>query len=95
VHLELHLEGFVTRGMFECMSSFPSDHAPLFAALCNGVCMMNQTAGVPIGLYCFLVVFLLRIIFSLHWPSHILVGPCVDVSLALTAFGALTQLMSR
>ena len=85
--LELHLDGFVRRGMFEGMISFPSDHAVLFAALCTGNILMNRTAGALIGLYCVHVVLLPRIIFGLHRPSDILVGICVGAFLALATFG--------
>ena len=85
--LELHLDGFVRRGMFEGMISFPSDHAVLFAALCTGNILMNRTAGALIGPYGFLVVLLPRIIFGLHRPSDILVGICVGAFLALATFG--------
>jgi undecaprenyl-diphosphatase len=92
--LELTIDGFVRQGMLEGMSSLPSDHAVLFAALCTGIFFVNRATGILIGCYCFLVVLLPRIIFGLHWPSDIAAGIFVGAALVVVTFGWLRQKFS-
>lgn len=72
--LELNIDGFLRPGTLEGMSSLPSDHAVLFAALCTGIFFMNRAIGILNGCYSFAVVLVPRIIFGLHWTNDIAAG---------------------
>ncbi len=72
----------VRTGLLEELSSFPSDHAILFAALSTGLFLISKRVGVATFLYSGIFVLLPRIYLGLHYPSDILVGILVGVVIA-------------
>lgn len=62
------------------MSSFPSDHAALFFALAGGVYLVSKKLGLFTLLYAFVIICLPRIFLGLHYPSDILGGAIVGIS---------------
>jgi undecaprenyl-diphosphatase len=67
----------------EGWSSFPSDHAVLFFALCTGISFVSKKAGVFAFAYTALFIALPKIYLGLHYPSDIIVGAIVGVTIAL------------
>lgn len=62
------------------MSSFPSDHAALFFALATGVYFVSKKMGLATLLYTLVVICLPRVFLGLHYPSDILGGAVVGIS---------------
>ena len=79
----------------EGWSSMPSDHASLFFGLAMGFFLMNRVAGVIAFILAVFVVSLPRIYFALHWPTDILVGALVGITMALVVLKPLTYLVDR
>lgn len=69
-------------------SSFPSDHAALFAALAMTLFLVSRGAGLVALLYSLLVVDFPRVYLGLHYPSYILGGLIVGFAVALIATAA-------
>ncbi len=63
-------------------SSFPSDHAILFAAISTGIFLTSRTLGLIAGAYCAVFIALPRVYLGLHYASDILVGIAIGVSCA-------------
>ncbi|SFB02036.1 undecaprenyl-diphosphatase [Poseidonocella pacifica] len=89
------LEGPVPRGSLDGWSSLPSDHAVMFAALCLCIFMMHRGVGIVIGIYCFLVVLMPRIVYGLHWPSDILAGILFGMGAAALLLLPIARLLER
>jgi undecaprenyl-diphosphatase len=68
--------------MLDGWSSMPSDHAVLFFALAAAFWQIQRWAGLLMLLHALLAVAFVRVYFSLHWPSDILVGAAVGVGIA-------------
>lgn len=66
-------------------SSFPSDHAALFAALAMGLYFRSKRAGVAVFAYVVAVTFFPRIYMGYHWPSDILAGFVLGILVAYVA----------
>ena len=66
-------------------SSFPSDHAALFSALAMGLYFRSKRAGVAVFAYVVAVTFFPRIYMGYHWPSDILAGFVLGISVAYVA----------
>ena len=63
-------------------SSFPSDHAVLFVTLCIGLLMASRPLGSIALAYTSIVILLPRIFLGLHWPTDILAGMAIGITLA-------------
>lgn len=69
-------------------SSFPSDHAALFAALAMTLFLVSRGAGLLALLYSLLLIDLPRVYLGLHSPSDILGGIVVGFGIAWIATAA-------
>lgn len=69
--------------ILEGWSSFPSDHAVLFMALSTGFFFVSQRAGLLATLYSTLFILLPRIYLGLHYPSDIIFGALMGITIAL------------
>jgi membrane-associated phospholipid phosphatase len=66
-------------------SSFPSDHAALFAALAMTLFLVSRYAGLLALLYSLLLIDFPRVYLGLHYPSDILGGLIVGFAIAWIA----------
>jgi len=66
-------------------SSFPSDHAVLFAALAAGVFFASRRLGVLALGYVALCIVGPRVYLGWHWPSDVLVGVLLGIAFAAGA----------
>lgn len=64
-------------------SSFPSDHAVLFFTLSAGLLFVSRRAGVLAILYSTLIIAFPRVYLGLHYPSDIIAGAILGITLAL------------
>ena len=64
-------------------SSFPSDHAVLFFALATGIFLISKKGGILAYLYVFFMICLPRVYLGLHYPTDILAGAVIGVTITL------------
>ena len=64
-------------------SSFPSDHAALFYALATGIMCASRKLGVFCLVYTTVIIALPRIYLGLHYPTDILAGALLGITLTL------------
>jgi undecaprenyl-diphosphatase len=69
--------------VFVNWSSFPSDHAILFAALATGFCFISARVGVVVFLYYLLVGAFPLMFLGYHYPTDIIAGSMIGVLIAL------------
>ena len=62
-------------------SAFPSDHAVLFFALAAGLCIVHRRLGIVALVYVSLLIALPRVYLGLHYPTDILAGALLGVTL--------------
>jgi undecaprenyl-diphosphatase len=74
-----------TLGLLEKWSSFPSDHAVLFFTISAGLLFIQRSIGVFALFYSVLFVAFPRVYFGLHYPSDIIAGAIIGVTIALIA----------
>lgn len=69
-------------------SSFPSDHAVLFAGLAAAIFKADRSIGWLAALWSVVVIFLPRVALGLHYPSDIVVGAAIGVAIMLGVHAA-------
>ncbi|HEX7909188.1 MAG TPA: phosphatase PAP2 family protein [Paraburkholderia sp.] len=60
-------------------SSFPSDHAMIWAAVAMGILLVSRWMGVLALLQCILLICFPRVYLGLHYPSDVLAGVILGV----------------
>ncbi len=93
--LDLQLPVTITRDVLDGWSSFPSDHAVLYAALATGFWIVNRWAGLFVTLHALLVIGFARVYLSLHYPSDILGGVVIGVAVAVGLMWPVASLVRR
>ncbi len=78
LHFQLPLG--VDPSMLITWSSFPSDHAGLFCSLATTLFFVSRRAGIVAGIYTALFVCFPRVYTGDHFPSDILVGAIIGVT---------------
>jgi len=73
-------------------SSFPSDHAVLFAAITTGIFMVSRRLGILAAVYCLVFVAFPRVYLGLHYVSDIIVGAAIGAVCTMLGVRALRQL---
>jgi undecaprenyl-diphosphatase len=81
--LGVHLPLGVEPEMLNTFSSFPSDHAMLFFALCLPIWRYSRPLGLAAMLWTLLIICLPRIYLGYHYPSDILGGAVAGVGLMM------------
>jgi len=64
-------------------SSFPSDHAVIFAAVAAGICFLSRTVGAMTFLYFLLVIAFPRVYLGVHYPSDVFAGALLGAGIGL------------
>ena len=70
---------------FDHSSSFPSDHAVFFFALSTGLLYVSRRAGALAMLFCVAWVCFPRVYLGFHYPSDVLAGALLGVTIAFLA----------
>jgi undecaprenyl-diphosphatase len=73
----------VAEGALDGLSSFPSDHAVLFFCLATGLFFASRALGWFALIYTAIFIALPRIYLGLHFPTDILAGAALGVSVAV------------
>jgi undecaprenyl-diphosphatase len=81
--LGLHLPIGVDPGSLNTFSSFPSDHAVLFFALCVPLWARSRSWGLAAAVWTLFVICLPRIYLGYHWPSDVAAGAVMGVVIML------------
>jgi len=77
-------EGITPKALFS-WSSFPSDHATLFACLAVCLWLASRSAGAVAAAQALFLVCLPRVILGIHYPSDILAGVVIGCAVAQLA----------
>jgi undecaprenyl-diphosphatase len=88
--LQAHELGFiapygVTADTLRNWSSFPSDHAMVFTAMCTGLWYVSRRLGAAAGVYVLLFIALPRLYLGFHYPTDIAAGALVGFLFAYLA----------
>lgn len=76
-------------------SSFPSDHAVLFFALATAIFLVHRALGLVLFLHAAIVISLPRMYSALHFPSDILFGALVGVTITVTILSPVTRAIEK
>lgn len=79
----------------EAWSAMPSDHAVMFFALAACFFLTSRAAGTFLFLHAALFVCSARIFLGLHFPSDVIVGAVVGVTIAFVLLPSLTRFTER
>ncbi len=75
--LHFHSPAETSPGDLMDWSSFPSDHAVMFAALAVGISFISRRAGLLASLYFLVLIAFPRMYLGFHYPTDILAGVAV------------------
>ncbi|OFX00811.1 MAG: hypothetical protein A3D94_15660 [Alphaproteobacteria bacterium RIFCSPHIGHO2_12_FULL_66_14] len=89
--LGLNVPLSITPETLKTWSSFPSDHAVLFLALCVPIWSWSRWLGIAAFCWALLVVCLPRIYLGYHYPSDVLAGAVVGIVLMVALRAALIR----
>ena len=92
---DLNLPASVNPGALDGWSSFPSDHAVLYAALAAGLWMVNRWVGLAAALHALVVIAFGRVFLTLHYPTDILAGAAIGVAVCVILMPFLTWLLEK
>jgi len=81
--LGMHMPLSVDTVTLNDFSSFPSDHAVLFFALCVPLWKRSRWLGVAAFLWTALVICLPRLYLGYHWTSDVIAGAAIGIALML------------
>jgi len=93
--LDLQLPIGISPTELDGWSSFPSDHAVLYAALVTGFWIVNRWAGMAAALHALFVIAFGRVFLTLHFPSDILGGAVIGVIVTLVLLPMTAKLVRR
>ena len=85
--LDVHVPLSIDPETLNTWSSFPSDHAVLFFALCVPIWRRSRVTGLLAGLWTLVFICLPRVYLGYHYPSDILAGAAIGI-LMMVAFCA-------
>jgi len=68
---------------WEVHDSFPSDHAALFFSIAVGIFLVSRSLGIFLLLYLSIIIGAARVYCGVHYPTDILVGGLVGISVSL------------
>lgn len=77
--------------MLDTWSSFPSDHAVLFYALSTGLFFISKRVGIGAFVYTSIMIAMPRIYLGLHYPTDIVAGAAVGVTVAAVSILCLKE----
>ena len=92
----LHLTfpiGATPEAVLRTWSSFPSDHAMMWAAVAMGIFLVSRWMGVLALLLCVFLICIPRVYLGLHYPSDVLAGMILGV--AVTCVVTRKPIMAR
>lgn len=89
--LGLNVPLSITPETLKTWSSFPSDHAVLFLALCVPIWSWSRWLGIAAFCWALVVVCLPRIYLGYHYPSDVLAGAVVGILLMVALRAALVR----
>jgi undecaprenyl-diphosphatase len=75
--------GLESRSLGQYGTSFPSDHAVMFSTIAACVLMYARKVGMALLVHALIVISLPRLILGYHWPTDLLGGALIGLSLAM------------
>ncbi|MEM9426224.1 MAG: phosphatase PAP2 family protein [Pseudomonadota bacterium] len=93
--LEMHLQESVNTALLDGWSSMPSDHASLFMGLAVAFFCIHRVVGAFLVFWAMFLVSVPRIIVGFHWPSDIMVGWLLGVTIVILLLSPATKIAER
>jgi undecaprenyl-diphosphatase len=93
--IDIALPANMSSSLLQGWSAFPSDHAVLFFALAAGIYLIHRWLGLLLFLHATIVVSIPRIYSGLHWPSDMLFGALIGISLTIVFVPYAARLFAR
>jgi undecaprenyl-diphosphatase len=93
--LDLELPLSISSHTLDGWSSFPSDHAVLYATLATAFWKVDRRAGIAAVVHAFFVIAFARVYLTLHFPTDILGGAAIGLILTLILMKPVSASISR
>ncbi|WP_265501155.1 phosphatase PAP2 family protein [Paracoccus beibuensis] len=93
--VDLQLPISVDPKVLDGWSSFPSDHAVLYATLVAGFWLVNRWAGLVMALHAFVVIAFARVYLIYHYPTDIVGGAVIGAIIGLALVPLLGRVLAR